>query len=246
MQLHPDRPILQVEADVFLFPNFPISKFRDLDAEIAFPMESNQMGIASLLFLHSHKASEVLSNLTLKAIQNDGQITDMSLLGKVAHSKVLRFLPLPTLPLVMQDALNEPDASHLICDNTIGVAGVFDGISVGQYLLGIDPRNSRGVRTLHRSQPSHAINPDKLVIRLDENENLVLKGTAENSLIYNLHNHAKDLRLYGASSRRRLLKKRVATSRDGEKQEFVFSIFALAAYKAIARRVKHGLRRTTS
>jgi len=246
MQLHPDRPILQVEADVFLFPNFPISKFRDLDAEIAFPMESNHMGIASLLFLHSHKASEKLSDFTRKAIQDDGQITDMSLLGKVAHSKILKFLPLPTLPFRMQDALNEPDASHLVCDNTLGFAGVFDGISVGQYLLGIDPRNSRGVRILHRSQPSHAINPDKLVIGLDDKENLVFKNIAENSLIYNLHNHAKDLRLYGASSRGRLLKKRVATSRDGEQQEFIFSIFVLAACRAIARRVKHGLRRITS
>jgi hypothetical protein len=146
----------------------------------------------------------------------------------------------------MQDALNEPDASHLVCDNTLGFAGVFDGISVGQYLLGIDPRNSRGVRILHRTQPSHAINPDKLVIGLDDKENLVFKNIAENSLIYNLHNHAKDLRLYGASSRGRLLKKRVATSRDGEQQEFIFSIFVLAACRAIARRVKDGLRRITS
>ena len=239
MQLHPDRPILQVEADVFLFPYFPISKFRDLEVDIAFPMESNQMGIASLLFLHSHKVSEILSNLIIKVIQDDGHLTDMSLLGKVAHSKILEFSPLPPLPISMQEALNEPDALQLVCNNTLGVEGVFDGISVGQYLLGIDSRNSRGVRILHRSQPSHAINPDKLVIGLDDKENLILEGETENLLIYNLHNHAKDLRLYKASSRKKLLKSRVASSRGGERHELEFKILALALYGAIARRVKH-------
>ena len=244
MQLHPNRPILQIEADVFLFPNFPISKFRDLDAEIAFPMESHKMGIASLLFLKDNKASEILANFAAEAIEGDGQITDMSLLGKIAHSNALKFLPLPTLPLEMQAALNEPEALNLVCSNTLEIAGVFDGISVGQYLLGIDSRNSRGIRILHKSQPTHAINPDNLVIALDDHEILVLEGLSGNSIIYNLHNHAKDLRLYNPKSRMRLLKKRVESSRSGEKCEFVFNIFIIAAYKAIARRVNNGFQQT--
>jgi hypothetical protein len=244
MQLHPASTCLQIEADVFLFPNFPISKFRNLDAEIAFPMESRKMGIASILFLKDNRASEKLVRIALREIELNSKVTDMSLLGKVAHSNTLRFIPLPTLPLHMQFALNQPDAVSLTCIDSCDFSGVFDGISVGQYLLGIDPRNSRGALILHRNQPSHAINPEKLELGLDANENLVLNSTVGPTSVYNLHNHAKDLRLYNTSSRKRLLKKRLASSMHGERKEFVVDVFLLSAFNALGRRVRRGSRKT--
>lgn len=241
MQLHPGTPSLQIEADVFLFPNFPFSVFRELDAEIAFPMESYQMGIASLLFLEDHKASAKLVEFALHEICNNGQITDMSLLGKVAHSNNFKFVPLPTLPPELRNALNEPQAVNLVCNDSLNIPGVFDGISVGQYLLGIDPRNSRGSLLLHRAQTNHAINSEELEFGLDGGENLVLEGKNEKSIIYNLHNHAKDLRLYKKASRKRLLEKRVDSSNQGECKEFILKIFIVAAVKGIARRIGYGL-----
>ncbi len=243
MQLHPDVPSLQIEADVFLFPNFPLSRFNDLDAEIAFPMESNQMGIASLFFLRDHRASARLVDFALNEISNNAHITDMSLLGKVAHSNNLKFLALPTLPSALRNALNEPEAINLVCNDSLKIPGVFDGISVGQYLLGIDPRNSRGSLVVHRSQPTHAIDPDKLEFGLDNAENLVLKSANGDSSIYNLHNHAKDLRLYNTSSRKKLLVKRVNSTHRGEHREFILKIFVLAALEAIARKVSYGFQR---
>lgn len=244
MQLHPGVPTLQIEADVFIFPNFPLSAFRELNAEIAFPMESYRMGIASLLFLKDHKASAMLVEFALNEISNNDQITDMSLLGKVAHSNKLKFLALPTLPRELRNALNEPESINLVCNDSLNISGVFDGISVGQYLLGIDPRNSRGSLILHRAQTTHAINSEKLKLSLDNKENLVMKGAKIESVIYNLHNHAKDLRLYDSYSRKSLLEKRVDSAKHGEIQEFVFRIFALAVFKAIARKVSHGIHRT--
>ena len=244
MQLHPGIPTLQIEADVFIFPNFPLSIFKRLDAEIAFPMESYRMGIASLLFLKDHKASAMLVEFALNEINNNGQITDMSLLGKVAHSNKLNFLALPTLPRELRNALNEPESVNLVCNDSLNVSGVFDGISVGQYLLGIDPRNSRGSLILHRAQTTHAINSDKLKFELDSNGYLIMVGANANPFIYNLHNHAKDLRLYDLYLRKSLLEKRVDSTHRGEHREFVFRIFAFSITKAIARKVSHGIRRT--
>lgn len=243
MQLHPDQSVLQIEADVFLFPNFPLIKFKGLEADIAFPMESSKAGIASLLFLKNHVTSEQLMNIALREIEKNRELTDMLLLGKVALSHEMNFLPLPTLPSHMKSALNEPDAATLICSDTLNLSGVFDGISVGQYLLGIDPRNSRGSLILHRSQASHAINVDKLIINIDNNGNILLTHPEGDASVYNLHNHAKDLKLYKASTRKRLLEKRVNSSTQGESQEFVTAIFVLAVFKAIMRRVQNGLRR---
>lgn len=240
LQIHKNEPCLQIEADVFLFPNFPLTKFRELDAEIAFPMESNQMGIASLLYLQNHRSAESLAGFALTAIQLNPRITDMSLLGQIAHSKILKFLPLPTLPGALQGALNQPEAINLVCQNIWGDTGVFDGITIGQYLLGVDPRNSRGKLILHRRQHSHAINPEKLSFTWDGDENLCLRDPNGNSLVYNLHNHAKDLKLYKKSSRNKLLEKRVASSKDGEKTEFKARIFISVAFRAIGRRARHG------
>jgi len=243
MQLHPDQSVLQIEADVFLFPNFPLLSFKNIEADISFPMESSKAGIASLLFLKDHMTSEQLAKIALREIEVNRELTDMLLLGKVAHSHEMSFVPLPTLQPHMKSALNEPAEARFICNDTLDLSGVFDGISVGQYLLGIDPRNSRGSLILHRSQASHAINVDKLIINLDNNGNIVLKHPEGDASVYNLHNHAKDLRLYNASKRKILLEKRVNSSTQGERQEFEIDIFILAIFKAIMRRVQNGLRR---
>ena len=243
MKNHPNISCLQIEADVFLFPNFPFVEVSQLNADISFPMESNEMGIASLLYLRDHNAASVLASWAMQAIRLDGRTTDMTFLGQVAHSEKLNFSPLRTLPIQMQNALNQHKAGALVCQNKLNASGVFDGITLGQYLLGIDPRNSRGMRILHRKQDSHAINPEKLAFALDKEGNLILKGEREDTLVYNLHNHAKDLRIYTASSRRKLLQSRVTSSRRGEKKEFLLAVFIVAVSKAIERRVRLGANR---
>lgn len=243
MKSNPDSPCLQIEADVFLFPNFPLSKFRELDPDIAFPMESSQRGIASLLFLKNHKISESLVKMAFEEIKINSQVTDMTLLGQVAHSNAFKFRPLPTLPSQMLFALNHHEAIELICNPSFDYSGVFDGISVGQYLLGIDPRNSRGKLILHRYQHSHAVNPAKLWMDLDENDNLILKSEKVKVNVYNLHNHAKDLRLYNASTRRTLLLKRITSSKKGEQKEFLLRIFTGVFIDSIKRRFNRGIRR---
>lgn len=243
MQLHPNQRLLQIEADVFLFPSFPISKFKNLDAEISFPMESQEMGIASVLFLRDQNSSEKLVRIAFREIEENGKLTDMSLLGKIAISHEMQFLPLQTLPADIPNALNEKKAAKLICNDSLDASGVFDGISVGQYLLGIDPRNSRGWLILHRNQPSHAINVDHLTLGLDSRDNLVLKTSKGDTTVFNLHNHAKDLRLFETKSRRKLLQKRVISSSQGERRELILKILISSVFHAIIRRVGDGFRR---
>lgn len=237
LQLHPDTQCLQIEADVFLFSNFPFSFFKNLNADIAFPMESNQMGIASILFLSNHKTSQKLATWALKEISINNKVTDMSLLGQVAHSNLLNFLPLRTLPIELKNALYQTEDDQLFCHDHSSISGVFDGITIGQFLLGVDPRNSRGVLKLYKKQTTHAINPEKLNFELDDQANLFLMGESQNFQIYNLHNHSKDLKLYGESSRKRLLRKRVISLTCGEQQELIPQIFIISAIIALRRRV---------
>ena len=238
MQFHPDKPCLQIEADVFLFSSFPISEFRQLNVEIAFPMESKDRGIASLLYLKNHTASGMLAAFAIETVKLNPETTDMSLLGLLAHSQKMNFLALQTLPEDMWGSLYQPEARELVCNNDLDLPGVFDGITIGQYLLGIDPRNARGIRVLHRPQPSHAIDPSKLLLELDVEGNLVVSGPSGSSRIYNLHNHAKDLRIYSKNSREKLLKKRLISVKDGEQKEIIFKLVAEALVKSFQRRIR--------
>ena len=238
MQLHPNESCLQIEADVFLFPNFPFNEFRSINAEIAFPMQSTHVGIASLLFIKNHNASQKLANIVFSAVRVDSEMTDMLLLGQIAHSNSMSFVPLQTLPTSMQKALNHQEDHNLICKNTLLVPGVFDGITVGQYLLGIDPRNSRGTRILHQPQDLHAINMQELNFELDAAGSLLMQGSNESVLVYNLHNHAKDLRLYSTKSRKKLLIKRILSARKGEQKELVLRVLVTSSCLSLRRRIK--------
>jgi hypothetical protein len=235
---NPNVSCLQVEADVFLFKNFPFSAFEGFEADISFPMESSQMGIASLLFLKDSNTSKTLVNMAIEAIEHDGQITDMSLLGRVAHSTQLNFSPLPTLKRSFADALTGTTETELFCSEQLDSPGVFDGITLGQYLLGVDPRNSRGFLILHKKQKTHAVKAEMLSFKYERKDELQISNNQEAVDIYNLHNHSKDLRLYDEKSRDRLLKKRVKSAIHGERKEFRTSSFLEAIWKSVQRRVK--------
>jgi hypothetical protein len=241
LQENPNESCLQIEADVFLFKNFPFEKFRDSNAEIEFPMESKQMGIASLLFLRNRDASKTLVEMTMEEINQNGYVTDMSLLGIVAKSNRINFSPLSTLPTSMISALNDPTELKLFCGELSNDLGVFDGITIGQYLLGIDPRNSRGWKILHRKQNSHGINPEKLNFIYENNDVLLIENHENRVQVYNLHNHAKDLRIFNAASRAKLLKNRTDSAKFGESREFILMVFLESLWQSFKRRVKfHG------
>jgi hypothetical protein len=235
---NPNVSCLQVEADVFLFKNFPFRNFEGFEADISFPMESSQMGIASLLFLRNSNASRTLVNMAIEAMEQDGQITDMSLLGRVAHSTQLNFSPLPTLKRSFAGALTETTQTELFCSEELGSSGVFDGITLGQYLLGIDPRNSRGFLILHKQQKTHAVKAEILSFKYERKDELQISNNQESVDIYNLHNHSKDLRLYNEKSRDRLLKKRIKSAIHGERKEFRPNSFLEAIWRSFQRRLK--------
>ncbi len=239
LQENPNESCIQVEADVFLFKNFPFEEFSDPNVEIRFPMESKQMGIASILFLRDSKASKTLVEMTMEAIYQNGYVTDMSMLGIVAKSNRMKFSPLSTIPVSMVFALNDPTDPELFFGVRNNSTGIFDGITIGQYLLGIDPRNSRGWKVLHKKQPSHGINPEKLNFIYVKDDELFVDHEDTRVKVYNLHNHAKDLRIYDAASRAKLLKNRINSAKIGETKKFVLAVFLLSSWQSVNRRINN-------
>jgi hypothetical protein len=241
MSEHPDRSHLHLEADNFLFPNFPFEYFRNDESQLAFPMESDEMGVASILFIPNTQALKILIDTSVKEISENPVATDMTILGRIANSNEYLSSKLRVLPKELQDTLkatNHP--SHF--SSATPIPGVFDAISHGQFLLGVDPRNFRGIRKVFVAQASHAVNPPEITYQVKSRNELSISQRGGSWPIYNLHNHAKDLRLYSDSKRLKLLTTRIGQIQSGERNEFLLPFFLKALSGALKRRMVRVLR----
>jgi hypothetical protein len=235
MSEHPDHSHLHLEADNFLFPNFPFEYFRNNESQLAFPMESDEMGVASVLFIPNTHALKVLIDTSVKEISDNPFATDMTILGKIANSDEYLSSKLRVLPKELQDSLKATNYPSFF-SSAAPIPGVFDAISHGQFLLGVDPRNFRGIRKVFAAQASHAVNPAEIIYQVKSKNELCISQRGDSWPIYNLHNHAKDLRLYSENKRLKLLTTRIGQIQSGERNEFLLPFFLKALFGALKRR----------
>ena len=242
MSEHPGDSHLHLEADNYLFPNFPFDYFRNLETQLAFPMESDEMGVASVLFIPNLHALKILIDTSVKEIRENPFATDMTILGKIANSKEYLSSKLRVLPKELQGTMKNTNyPSHF--SSAAPFPGVFDAISHGQFLLGVDPRNFRGVRKVFAVQASHAVNPTEITYQIRGENELCILREGKFWPIYNLHNHAKDLRLYSSSKRLKLLTRRIGQMKSGERSEFLLPFFLKALFGALKRRMVRVIRK---
>ena len=236
MSFADDSPHLHLEADNFLFPNFPFNFFRKLESPIAFPLESSSMGVASLLYLRNPNSAEQLVEFSVREILSNPKGTDMTILGKIAISQDINSFKLRTIPRPLKNALRTLQNSDLFTvENNSG--GVFDAITHGQFLLGIDARNFRGKRKIYTSEINHELNARLLEYGLSRDGYLYLLDEKQKWPIYNLHNHAKDLRIYSSRSRNKLLYKRVSHNNGKPKAEIDLIAFFVVVLASLVRRL---------
>lgn len=236
MSEHQENSHLHLEADNFLFPYFPFEFFRNHESKLAFPMESDEMGVASVLFIPNLHALKILIDTSVKEISENPFATDMTILGKIANSSSYLSSKLRVLPKELENTLKETNyPSHF--SSKADIPGVFDAISHGQFLLGVDPRNFRGVRKVFAAQVSHIVDPTQLNYRVNGKNELCIAKEGDLWPIYNLHNHSKDLRLYASSTRLKLLSRRIAQMKSGERYELLLPFFLKALFGALKRRM---------
>lgn len=128
-----DTPIIHIESDVFSMLTPQILQFLTSNySRSAIPRYSHTRGIASILFSPNLKVLlQDLENLENLLYENSKINNDMDLLGLALQHKILDELP-STVREVAGDATNQR--------NQI----LFDGLAVGQYLLGQDPLHTNG------------------------------------------------------------------------------------------------------
>lgn len=187
---------IHVESDVILFPHFPFAAFDRMSLP-AWPTVSATMDVASIVFSPNFDSyREVLVGLRQFALSNP-KCTDMSALSQFAMANPSKFTRLPAHP----DAVSEdPEAQHDFNSQEGQFPGIFDGLTLGHWFSGRDPRNSWGVRSRYIVPLDSPLMFDDFWFTSDGKGNLFATrvsgekiGSSKPVPIYCLHVHSKAL-----------------------------------------------------
>jgi hypothetical protein len=131
--IHDDISVIHIESDVFSMLTSQVLNYLTSNfSKTAIPRYSQTRGIASVLFSPNlHVLLNDLDNLETLLFENSRINNDMDLLGLALETKTLDELP-SAVRVVDKKFSNQQDQF------------LFDGLAIGQYLLGQDPLHTNG------------------------------------------------------------------------------------------------------
>jgi hypothetical protein len=235
MELEGINNALHIESDVTFLPNFPLDVFKRLDGVIAFPLQGHGQGIASILHIGSLTVLAEFLSFCHKEVLANPKSTDMTILYNFFKHKPSKVLLLPTLPRHLDAKIDNQSEQIKISEHQELFGGVFDAISIGQYLFGVDPRNSRGVRKMYWEDQTHWVKPSQYRFEYRGNVLLAKKDDIVTK-VFSLHIHSKDSLAFNNNSLRALLEKRNHDAIDGERRQVIFRELFKSIYRSIFRR----------
>lgn len=178
--------LLHVEGDMMLMPSFP---FKDIFRDKLMWFRHNVCDdVGSLVYSPSLESSVWLHDRLLEQARKNPQITDMSALCAIREQFPEKIDSFPSLFEANLDERN---------------LGTFDGLSLGQWLLGIDPRNTFGFTILHENN-SIEVGRDKTLgsflnhceFSIEGNNELKVSVESTQSTLHCLHVHSKEVMLF--------------------------------------------------
>jgi hypothetical protein len=243
MNAHTNNSLLQVEGDVWLSPDFPLSLIESLDENFAFPLESPAVGVASTLYIRNHVAANLLLKFAETFLTSTPEGTDMQILGEFALERPNDCLILPSAPPQDNDSAElSRKIDSRFHRNTKIFNGIFDGVQWGAYMLGEDPRNRRGVRCVFNSSISREVRPWEYRKTLGLTGLPEVMANSKSYPIFSLHIHAKNPRLFNKERIARTWRRRMAQEAAGLRREIVFQVLLIQGTKALMRRFKRVLK----
>jgi hypothetical protein len=176
--------VFHAELDNIVFDISKLSYCLDQQGKGLFcPRDSSDRGIASLIYINEINA---LKYFCTESKQK--KLTDMENLGLYLNERNDIFHSLPT-DLIINN-------NNLSCISYRKIFGIFDAASIGQYILGIDPRNIVGPLTNGFINENANKKIDSFIYIFDLNKGeLRINYNNLNYNVYNLHVHSKLFKL---------------------------------------------------
>ena len=230
--------VLHIESDVLVSADFPIDEFQTLDRPIAYTMLGNLRAVASIFFLENEKAALHLREYISQSVAQDPSTTDMKILGhyQSQHPEFVRILA--SFP----EAKDEffflmPEGIRNDFLYTFGkFKGYFDAADIGQFLMGDDPRNHRGVKYIRSKQTTSYLDPSAITYSYSQSRKFLDLESKSLEKIYSLHIHSKDPQVFNPKKTEKSLINSVLNQMRPEYRKFMPRVFIDSVLKSIRRR----------
>jgi len=192
-----DQPLLHIESDVLLFPNFPMSRFDHKISPLIWGAARDGEDIAAIFFVRSNRDMCSFRKIAFDLLETNPRHTDMSLLYEIRNRGLIS---VGVLPFITDHKQNTPDLRTKNI-NTVHLfdsfKGNFDVAPLGMWLTGIDPRNTYGFLVLRDDKQLNRIGyysnvPQNAKFNLDESGCL----WNDDVPVYSLHIHSKQVSLF--------------------------------------------------
>jgi len=188
-ETYPDEPILHIESDVILMPNFPWEKFKSI-SQLAWLNVNSLCDVASLVFSPNSNETHFFVNELRIIAKEDPSTTDMLSMREFALRNPSHHTYLPSLTernSRVPDVYDENAKSQIA-----NFQGYFDPSAIGMWNFGQDPKNLYGFRNRFHLDSSYDLNPSKSEYFFEESRLFDSDGLD----IYSLHVHSKFLPLF--------------------------------------------------
>ena len=230
-----ETEVIQIEADVWLSASFPFEKFRGFSSELAYPLESVGRGAASVLYVGSLQAIKNFNAYCKNETINSPTSTDMTLLGSYLETYPSRVIQLPTAPST--SFFKDFVPNHISLDASSQHSyfeGIFDPLTFGMHLFGVDAKNNRGILKLFTDPAHHILAVRELDFVMDGNDIIVNKNE-ESTQLYNLHIHSKNIKIFKSDNSAEEILRLISMRRDHEVNQLVWGVFLSSGFGKIRK-----------
>ena len=198
-----NKKIIHIESDVIVFPNFPINKFKVND-KLSWTIQNDIEDSPAIIFLPNMNESKWLEFEILKRIKGFDSHTDMSILAAIRNFAPERVNVLPSNKVIDNEIIAKNEKTNVsLCykaSDSRNFDGIFDSLTLGIWIAGIDPRNFYGFTKLHSRNlidfSFTVIDPSSAKYVNDKDGNLFIESKTSLTPIYNLHVHSKNRYLF--------------------------------------------------
>ena len=233
------QSLIHFESDVMISDDFPFDLFCESETDLAYPLVSRERGIASTVYIRNVTGARTLKQVAISEMRSDRKSTDMTILRKIYDLDNSNVTVLPTTADIKNSLSIETPQNirEAWKENLKKFNGVFDGADFGYFLLGTDPRNSRGVSYLRTTLNNHYVLTKEVEFIFNAERNFVDQEILDSKVpIFTLHATCKNSKLF-SSKYKKLLKLRVEQYQQEPKPIFVFWAFNYNMKNALKRRI---------
>jgi hypothetical protein len=183
----PHEGVFHLESDILVFPNFPWRAIRE-KSKLSWLRFNESHDVAAIIYSPNLADSQWLAESVRKKIEENFELTDMTVLSVISREEKNRVALLPSLL-----DQSESDGSELQLASTLvePFDGIFDPAAIGMWLLGQDPRNHRGLLIKYRDMDESWVKPGKWKFKYSNKEGLTFTSLRGSESIFNLHVHCK-------------------------------------------------------